>query len=212
MNVKFELLILFSIILLPFTLATSAGSTHSNNTTINVQQELNASASAGFNFTMQTFASSSASDCLLVQITPCNNNNPSQFVCINSAYYQSYLNQTQRIVKPGVVCPMYEIQGTISCGFESGYCIVTVRSQLTRESNSTNTTASTSTIPPATVPHCQYGYVCANPANGCAVQGAIYSCPLIPSNVNSPISGYASSFHLLWDRFISFLSRLEHSI
>jgi hypothetical protein len=114
-----------------------------SNTTyiaVNISQELNNSVNAGYNFTPNDFRSASSAQCLLVLISPCDNNNPSQFVCINSAYNEIYAQQHANLSRNGGACPDYELAGSVSCTSSSNYCEVTrsaFGSPISNQSNST---------------------------------------------------------------------------
>ncbi len=212
MDVKLKVMLALFVLLSAYTLTLAGQSTIPGNfhSTVNVTAELNNSYSYGYNFTANYFRTNNAANCTLVQISRCDNNNPDQFVCINSAYYPIYLDQRNQSFKSnpmkGYACPDYILLGHISCTTQSGYCVVTDTSQIAYESNSSTTT----TAPP----YCQYGYICGDSASGCAAFGAIYNCPMVPANTqtnaNTTVSGYIPSLHSLWDNLISFLDRIMH--
>lgn len=92
-----------------------------------VANALNASKADGFVFSRQMFVSNSSSGCVLVQISACDNNVPSQFACLNQSYYQAYLGQRQAVFsRQPQVCPQYMLAGTLSCVSVGGYCEVTL--------------------------------------------------------------------------------------
>jgi len=91
----------------------------------NLVAALNASRAYGFNLTQGMFRSNSSSECVLVRVSFCDNNVPSQFACINSDYYQDYIGQRQAAFSgQGEICPQYLLAGTISCASAGGYCEV----------------------------------------------------------------------------------------
>lgn len=112
---------------------------------INVTGELNNSANAGFNFTANDFKTSSQSQCQLVLINQCDNNDPYQFACINQKYNLTYDQQYAAIVNHSTACPDYFLAGQISCLIYNGYCSVAQNSNATYHNSSYNTTTSYST-------------------------------------------------------------------
>ena len=93
---------------------------------IEVGAELNNSIAAGFTVNLTTFREVNASQCQLEPISYCNNNEPGQFVCINSKFASGFEAQRNMTFanKPRA-CPLFILAGNISCAFENGYCIVT---------------------------------------------------------------------------------------
>lgn len=96
-----------------------------------VRRELNNTQHYGFNITSDMLAASLPSECTLVQVDYCNNNEPNQFVCVNEAYASNLKGQYGRIynttypqMSPGYVCPMFIAMGKLSCGLSGGYCTV----------------------------------------------------------------------------------------
>ena len=98
-----------------------------------LQQEMNSSAQYGFVLGSGAYASQNASGCSLQLIGGCNNNAPSQFVCVNSAYVGNVSGQYARLYSQQRVCPAYMLPGTLGCGVSGGYCVVT-RTQAAPES------------------------------------------------------------------------------
>lgn len=140
------------IALLMISVSGAHAATNSTNTSVdvvavNLIAELNNSRNAGYNFTANEFAANTSSQCSLSLITPCDNNVPSQFVCINSAYSEIYTTQSNQIYSNfssgGHACPLFLLAGLVSCGTQDGYCVVrdTPRSPLAL--NGTNTTTAT---------------------------------------------------------------------
>jgi len=68
-----------------------------------------------------------SSDCSLVPLTFCQNNLPSQVACINSNYYQEYMNYYQKLQKleehAPVMCPMFMVAGYTTCSCIHNTCI-----------------------------------------------------------------------------------------
>ncbi len=92
---------------------------------INLTEELNNSLRDGFTFNSTVFYSNSSSGCREVLLSACNNNVPSQFACINSNYYQTYLNQRHQLYSNrSYACPMFILAGTSSCESIQDYCVV----------------------------------------------------------------------------------------
>ncbi len=91
---------------------------------LNVTGEINTANAYGFDFNSMVFLSGSSSMCKLVQISPCENNIPNQFACINTNYYQTYLNQKQALSGQPAICSTFLMMGAISCVSLDGYCEV----------------------------------------------------------------------------------------
>ncbi len=86
---------------------------------------LNVTKMDGFSFSREMFSSNSSSRCVLVQVSACDNNVPSQFACLNSDYYPAYLSQRQAAFSgQGQICPQYLVLGTLTCESVNGYCEV----------------------------------------------------------------------------------------
>ena len=92
---------------------------------VNLTQELNNSASAGFSLLANKFHANSASECSKQRISPCDNNMPSQFICVNQQYADQISGQYISIYTTPQACPQFLEAGTISCGLDDGYCVVT---------------------------------------------------------------------------------------
>ncbi len=90
-----------------------------------LQLELNSSLHYGFALNASAFASYNASGCSLQLVSGCNNNVPSQFVCVNSAYAGEVAGQYANIYRQPRVCAAYFMEGTLGCAVSSGYCVVT---------------------------------------------------------------------------------------
>jgi hypothetical protein len=73
----------------------------------------------GYTLNSSKFQCGYSSQCAKVQVSPCNNNEPSQFICINSAYAGKLANSTSGSAS---VCPQYLLAGVISCRCTSNYC------------------------------------------------------------------------------------------
>ena len=64
------------------------------------------------------------SDCLLVPLTFCQNNLPDQVACINSSYYQEYMNYYQKFKEHvPVMCPMFIVAGYTTCSCIHNTCV-----------------------------------------------------------------------------------------
>ncbi len=91
----------------------------------NLSSVLNASEAYGFSFSQGMFRSNSSSQCVLVRISACDNNVPSQFACLNSNYYAVYVDQEQAAFSGQArICPQFILRGTVSCASLGGYCEV----------------------------------------------------------------------------------------
>lgn len=83
------------------------------------------STAKGFHITPQMIASNSSSQCALQLTTFCDNNEPSQFVCVNTAYSSNVSAQYQKIYSgKGQACPQFLLAGRLSCAVSGGYCTV----------------------------------------------------------------------------------------
>lgn len=100
-------------------------STSGNETVaVGLAQELNNSAQAGFSLDEAMFYASSSSGCSKQRISQCDNNVPSQFICINQQYAGNVSSQYDEIyAKPGA-CPEFLLAGSVYCGLDGGYCVV----------------------------------------------------------------------------------------
>jgi hypothetical protein len=91
----------------------------------NAQNEIANASVSGFEITSQMLASDNSSQCSLEQISFCNNNEPSQFVCVNQRYAANV--STQRVLMyagRGEACPEFMLAGRLSCTSSAGYCTV----------------------------------------------------------------------------------------
>jgi hypothetical protein len=88
-------------------------------------QEVNNSIAAGFNLSKSAFHANSSSECSLQLIGPCDNNIPSQFICINRQYNRTVSSQYGAIytMHPRA-CPEFFMTGTVSCGLVNNSCVV----------------------------------------------------------------------------------------
>lgn len=92
---------------------------------VNASSELSNSISAGFNLTANPFHLNFSQNCVLFQISQCDNNIPAQFVCINNASYSYFASQKKALSNNrSYVCPDFFMQGHISCAVQNGYCVV----------------------------------------------------------------------------------------
>jgi len=92
----------------------------------NVENSIGNATASGFHITPQMAAANSSSQCSLQQVTFCDNNEPSQFVCVNQAY-ASNVNAQYKLIYAGrgQACPEFVLAGHISCTISAGYCAVT---------------------------------------------------------------------------------------
>ena len=90
----------------------------------NLQQELNNSSQDGFSLNQTVFYSTSPSQCSRQQITGCDNNEPSQFICVNSQYANLVMSQYHLIYSRPTICPEFYAAGDLSCGTVQNYCVV----------------------------------------------------------------------------------------
>lgn len=146
------LTLLVAIALLMIPISSTYATTNSTNVSVgavavNLTAELNNSRNAGYNFTVNEFAADTSSQCSLSLITPCNNNVPSQFVCINSTYSEIYAAQSNQIYSNFTfgrhVCPLFLLAGLVSCGTQDGYCVVRDTPRSPPVLNNTNKTTAT---------------------------------------------------------------------
>jgi len=64
------------------------------------------------------------SDCMLVPISFCQNNLPSQVACINSNYYQEYMYYYQKLKEHvPIMCPMFIVAGYTTCSCIHNTCV-----------------------------------------------------------------------------------------
>jgi hypothetical protein len=90
------------------------------NNTYSYQNESQRASQDGYTLSSSAFSCSSALQCVKVLIAQCDNNNPSQFICINSAHLGEFSNMTKN--NGSVACPQYMLAGTISCSCTFNYC------------------------------------------------------------------------------------------
>ncbi len=98
--------------------------TSNGTVAVNLTQELKNAAADGFTLTQSMFYANSSSACSKQQITACNNNVPSQFVCVNQQYAGLVSSQWKSIYPFPTPCPLFLMAGTASCGVSDGYCVV----------------------------------------------------------------------------------------
>lgn len=91
---------------------------------VNLQEEINDSTAKGFLVNQSEFYSSSASQCSLELIDGCDNNEPSQFICVNQNYSSQISTQRMNIYSSSEVCPDFMLAGTLSCALQGNYCVV----------------------------------------------------------------------------------------
>ena len=102
-----------------------ANQTSNATIAVNLQQELNNSALAGFTLNQTVFYSNSSFGCSKLLIVYCDNNVPSQFICVNQKYSALVLSQYNQTHQVRQACPMFLMAGTVSCGVSDNYCVVT---------------------------------------------------------------------------------------
>lgn len=139
-------LVLAALILLSGSHVAAAGSgSNSTVVAVNLSSELNNSLAQGFNFTAGDFQSTSTAACVRALITGCDNNNPSQFVCLNSsAYNNAYLPQEQNNTSNKAhACPEYMLAGVVGCASVNDYCVVTHQQYSLSSGNTTTVNATT---------------------------------------------------------------------
>ena len=114
--------------IIPNRLATvQNGTAVSSNTTIyGYSNEILRASGYGVGVGAAQLSCSISSQCNKLLVSPCNNNIPAQFICINNRYYGHYLNITRDNNKnAGVICPMFLTAGSIGCSCISSYCAET---------------------------------------------------------------------------------------
>ena len=87
-----------------------------------------ASARSGFGFKANTtmLMANNSSQCYLQLVSQCNNNEPSQFVCINQDYRAQAAAELKSLYENSTrACPEFMLSGHISCAVVDGYCTVT---------------------------------------------------------------------------------------
>ncbi len=94
------------------------------NESVNLTEELNSSAKAGFKLTQVMFYANSSSVCSKQLISPCDNNEPSQFICVNQNYATQVSAQHSSIYSSREICPMFYMVGSVTCGLDNNYCVV----------------------------------------------------------------------------------------
>lgn len=95
------------------------------NVAVNLTEEISNAKAAGFNVSTGMFSASSASQCTNELISACDNNNPKQHICVNTAYAAGIAQQYKSIYTKPVICPLYIVANFFGCGIVDGYCIVT---------------------------------------------------------------------------------------
>jgi hypothetical protein len=80
---------------------------------------------SGFQMNATMLVANYSSQCVLQQISFCDNNEPSQFVCVNQAYSSNVSAQYHKIYSGRAeACPEFVLAGKISCAVSGNYCIV----------------------------------------------------------------------------------------
>lgn len=96
-----------------------------NTTLYSYSNEISHASAFGIAIGTPQFSCSSGSQCDKLLVSKCDNNLPSQFICINNKYYGQYLNLTNGENKTGYVCPLFLVAGNIGCSCISSYCTET---------------------------------------------------------------------------------------
>jgi len=92
---------------------------------VDLQQELNNSANDGFSLNQSMFRANSSSQCSRQLISGCDNNVPSQFICVNNSFIDTVSGQRSSIYSNNSrACPDFIETGTLSCAVQAGYCVV----------------------------------------------------------------------------------------
>lgn len=115
--------VLLCAVLLYLALGTQAKTPIASNSTL-YSTESRRAVQNGYNVNSSTFSCDTSNQCVKVQVTRCGNNEPSQYICINSGSRQNFENQAQKIrnSEGPVACPQFYMEGNISCGCASSYC------------------------------------------------------------------------------------------
>lgn len=72
------------------------------------------------------YACGSSYGCALVPASYCNNNLPSQYACVDSAYANAYLSlYNSGKANQTAICPMFFLAGSPGCECLHGYCALT---------------------------------------------------------------------------------------
>jgi hypothetical protein len=100
-------------------------SSNSITIAVNLTQELNNSATQGFALNRSRFYATSASDCSRQLISWCDNNVPSQFICVNQQSVGVVSSQYKSAHSTPTACPDFILAGSVSCGLVNNYCVVT---------------------------------------------------------------------------------------
>ncbi len=87
--------------------------------------ELTTATNYSFKINDTMLISSFAAQCSLQLVAPCNNNEPSQFVCVNLQYASNMEVQYQSIYPNRSICPAFQVEGKLSCGITYNHCVVT---------------------------------------------------------------------------------------
>ncbi|MCL5440735.1 MAG: hypothetical protein M1448_02540 [Candidatus Marsarchaeota archaeon] len=96
-----------------------------NTTLYSYSNEISHASAFGIGIGASQFSCSSSLQCAKLLLSRCDNNLPSQFICINGKYYGQYLNLTKGENKTGYLCPMFLVMGNIGCSCISSYCTET---------------------------------------------------------------------------------------
>ena len=82
------------------------------------------------------FSCNMNNECSVVPITICQNNLPNQVTCINSRYYQEYMNYYQELKDhTPVMCPMFIVSGYTTCSCVHNTCVAVYHNSSVRSLN-----------------------------------------------------------------------------
>lgn len=105
-------------------ISTTNSTTPNEIIAVTLAEELNNSANSGLNLNRSMFYSNSQAGCSRELISACDNNDPQQYICINSQYASKVASQYPKIHPSPQACPMFYMAGNISCGLANNYCVV----------------------------------------------------------------------------------------
>jgi hypothetical protein len=96
---------------------------YSSSGSYNAVEEQSLAASYGENVPITWFSCTSSSDCTDVLAATCDNNIPSQHICINSKYYGAFESEHNSTFQNSThVCPLYFMNSNITCSCAENYC------------------------------------------------------------------------------------------
>jgi len=83
------------------------------------------------------FSCNMNNECSVIPITICQNNLPNQVICINSRYYQEYMNYYRELKDhTPVMCPMFIVSGYTTCSCVHNTCIAVYHNSSVKPLNS----------------------------------------------------------------------------